>query len=306
MAAYVFQNLPENYRLPQALEDGVTTIWWRTTAHNSRLQIGDTVYLWQAKGHEESNWGLHGVASVIERPRLLSFDEFDNYWVKDSEKSVADEHTLLRIEQRAARGHHVQQEAIVASPRLGKKGVFRGNQGVNFQLTPEEALELQDVWNAHAIVRPEVSDVVEPVRVIDSETLYDETAREHLEKAAANLRGKSLRELEELIATPGRKRDDEARPIVVAGRQRDPAVVAYALARANNRCEVDGCDASLFMTKSGLSYLEVHHLTPLGRGGRDVIENVAAVCPSHHREAHLGREGGRIDTVLAAVRVKDR
>ena len=42
------------------------------------------------------------------------------------------------------------------------------------------------------------------------------------------------------------------------------------------------------MTKSGSIYLESHHIHPLSEGGADTIENVIALCPNHHREAHFG------------------
>jgi hypothetical protein len=70
--------------------------------------------------------------------------------------------------------------------------------------------------------------------------------------------------------------------------ERDPIVVAIARKRANYRCEVPGCSNVTFTTSNGLPYCEVHHILPLTDGGLDTIENVACVCPSHHREAHHG------------------
>ena len=40
--------------------------------------------------------------------------------------------------------------------------------------------------------------------------------------------------------------------------------------------------------QGGKVFLETHHIVPLGEKGKDVIENVAAICPNHHREAHHG------------------
>ena len=37
-------------------------------------------------------------------------------------------------------------------------------------------------------------------------------------------------------------------------------------------------------------YLETHHIVPLHEGGDDTSENVIALCPNHHREAHYGEK----------------
>lgn len=67
---------------------------------------------------------------------------------------------------------------------------------------------------------------------------------------------------------------------------RDSSVRAAALARAKGHCEF--CGQPGFLTSSGQSFLETHHIIPLAEGGSDVITNVAAVCANHHREAHYG------------------
>jgi 5-methylcytosine-specific restriction endonuclease McrA len=72
---------------------------------------------------------------------------------------------------------------------------------------------------------------------------------------------------------------------------RNPYVVAAALLRADNRCEVPACTRELFLRDDGTPYLEVHHLVPLSKGGADALFNVAALCPSCHREMHHGIRG---------------
>ena len=72
---------------------------------------------------------------------------------------------------------------------------------------------------------------------------------------------------------------------------RNPYVVAAALLRAGERCEVPDCARELFLRHDGTPYLEVHHLVPLSKGGADTLSNVAALCPSCHREMHHGARG---------------
>lgn len=84
--------------------------------------------------------------------------------------------------------------------------------------------------------------------------------------------------------------------------QRDPLVVAIALKRAASKCELPVCGHPLFTASDGGSFLEVHHIDPLSEGGKDRPENVAAICPSHHREAHHGVQAGEIRKALRALR----
>lgn len=70
---------------------------------------------------------------------------------------------------------------------------------------------------------------------------------------------------------------------------RDPYIVAAALARAQDQCETPNCTSKLFLRDDDRSYLEVHHILPLGEGGDDTLINAAALCPSCHRELHFGK-----------------
>lgn len=77
---------------------------------------------------------------------------------------------------------------------------------------------------------------------------------------------------------------------------RDRRIRDAALKRPNGRCEFADCIA--FKNSIGQAYLETHHVVPLSRGGEDSINNVAALCPNHHREAHFGAAAENIRQVL--------
>lgn len=89
------------------------------------------------------------------------------------------------------------------------------------------------------------------------------------------------------------------------GYERDPLVAAIAKVRASFRCEVPGCDHPTFLSEDGSIYGEVHHIKPLSEGGSDRIDNVACLCPAHHREAHFGARAKDIFEGLIAVRAMD-
>ncbi|ACH39796.1 HNH endonuclease [Citrifermentans bemidjiense Bem] len=68
---------------------------------------------------------------------------------------------------------------------------------------------------------------------------------------------------------------------------RDHKVRAYVIARAKGTCEY--CGELGFLMSNGKSYyLEAHHVIALADEGRDTPDNVIALCPKHHKEAHFG------------------
>ncbi|MEO9904592.1 MULTISPECIES: HNH endonuclease signature motif containing protein [Alphaproteobacteria] len=80
---------------------------------------------------------------------------------------------------------------------------------------------------------------------------------------------------------------------------RDRFVREEVLARARGHCEY--CGRLGFETVSGKIYLETHHVIPLSEDGLDVVENVIALCPEHHRQAHYSL---RKQTLLDAFLLK--
>lgn len=77
------------------------------------------------------------------------------------------------------------------------------------------------------------------------------------------------------------------RSVEVTVFQRNPDVVAQALSDAKGKCARCHKPAP-FVRKDGTPFLEVHHIIPLVDGGLDNLENVVAICPNCHREAHFG------------------
>jgi 5-methylcytosine-specific restriction protein A len=82
---------------------------------------------------------------------------------------------------------------------------------------------------------------------------------------------------------------------------RDAGLRDRALGRAKGFCEY--CYKPGFATADGCMFLETHHVVPLGEGGADSGENIAALCPNHHREAHYGARRDEIrGTLLSRLR----
>jgi len=83
------------------------------------------------------------------------------------------------------------------------------------------------------------------------------------------------------------------------GYERSRTVRDVVLARASGVCEL--CGKQGFQTTAGTIFLETHHVVPLSENGVDRVENVVAICPNEHREAHYGRDAGMIKEHLLAI-----
>lgn len=89
---------------------------------------------------------------------------------------------------------------------------------------------------------------------------------------------------------------------VVSGYRRDDAVRQYVLRRSRGLCEYCGLEG--FELPDGSRYVEAHHVLALSAKGPDTIENVIALCPHHHRQAHYGRDSEMLeDAFLDKLRV---
>jgi len=70
---------------------------------------------------------------------------------------------------------------------------------------------------------------------------------------------------------------------------RNPYVASATLIRSKGKCAMPGCCRELFLKDNEQPYLEVHHVVPLSEDGEDTLGNSVALCPSCHRELHLGK-----------------
>jgi len=68
--------------------------------------------------------------------------------------------------------------------------------------------------------------------------------------------------------------------------ERNPYVAGLAKINANGTCQLCGEEAP-FKNRYGDPYLEVHHIDWLSKGGKDIIENVTALCPNCHKKMHI-------------------
>jgi len=134
----------------------------------------------------------------------------------------------------------------------------------------------------------------------------DEPTDKMLEAEEKRLSEKPLEWLLNQYSVRPRNLAPKRRPQASSVYDRDPLVVALRKRLASFRCEVDSCHSEQFWTDAGDPFIEVHHLIPLAEGGPDTLENTAAVCPTHHRLLHHGKDRTRTANQLTIKRQRDQ
>ena len=88
-------------------------------------------------------------------------------------------------------------------------------------------------------------------------------------------------------------------PTAGARYQRDERVRQFVIDQANGKCEY--CGKLGFLLADGHRYLEAHHIIALAKQGPDKVENVIALCPSDHREAHYGANRDSLEAEMKEI-----
>lgn len=152
--------------------------------------------------------------------------------------------------------------------------------------------EFERLWGD---AEPQDGDVALPDANSAAEIVADEAER---------LEGLTLAQLLAKYAAQASHRTARPATRLLSARtyERDPLVIAIAQARASHKCEIRDCPHPAFVTPRGHYYSEVHHIVPLAKGGEDTIQNVACLCPAHHKEIHLGTRAAELTEQLKEVR----
>ncbi|MBC6982867.1 EVE domain-containing protein [Caulobacter sp. 17J80-11] len=185
-------------------------------------------------------------------------------------------------------------------PRDARKGFDGGGDQAEFVWD-----EFYDVAGAElraAAVRAEFARLwgsADPVPV--DEGLLRKRVEEEAEELAVSLSLEDL--LNRYGASKGKRgRKPASRTAKTRSYERDPLVGAIARRRSGFTCEVSGCSIPLFIGTDGVPYVEVHHIRTLADGGEDTPENVACLCPAHHREIHFGKAAAVLTAALRKLR----
>ncbi len=105
--------------------------------------------------------------------------------------------------------------------------------------------------------------------------------------------------IDDLSAPPEGNRFPDRANVVVQVIKRDNRVRAHAIKRAKGKCEY--CGVQGFPTTNGDFYVEAHHIIALCDSGCDTVDNVIALCPQHHRQAHYGKDAESLESEFIEI-----
>ncbi len=140
---------------------------------------------------------------------------------------------------------------------------------------------------------------------IQPEFEYTKVLEKLLESAvySAPVQARSELAVDDLASPPiGNISPDRALSTARWNYLRDPKVREFVLSRAKGLCEYCGNEG--FLLQSGRRFLEAHHIIALAKDGADTPQNVIALCPNHHREAHYGKAGPQLETEMIKRLIK--
>jgi 5-methylcytosine-specific restriction protein A len=139
-------------------------------------------------------------------------------------------------------------------------------------------------------------------RLIPASNIFNDFEVESIEPPSKAL---SLAELALKISAKEKSANKGKKKITVQEyKERSLLVKTYALLRSQGICEL--CEKPApFITEKGAPFLEVHHIFRLADDGPDLPENVAALCPNCHREAHFSKNKvGLKDSLFEKILLK--
>ncbi len=162
-------------------------------------------------------------------------------------------------------GHTPRQEELLAN------GIPHMTLVRTFGSLREAMIAAGLIPNAHRLTSPlppDFNNITEPTLDFD----------------IAQQRANFLRQVFGNLSEPEGTEKPKRNTVTTTAYYRDPKVAGWVLQFANGICEV--CGAQGYETDSGISFLETHHVIPLGNEGPDTIWNLIAVCETCHGKLH--------------------
>ncbi len=139
MAHWIFQAVPEKWRLREALENQ-KDIDWRVTRYQHEIRTGDDVFIWQS-GRDA---GIYAVAETLDEPHWMSgFDQYDS---PSERPQLSEPHLGVRLAVRHfLLDTPISKRAIRRDPELQDLSILKFTRGTQFRVTSQEAQRLQSL-----------------------------------------------------------------------------------------------------------------------------------------------------------------
>lgn len=112
--------------------------------------------------------------------------------------------------------------------------------------------------------------------------------------------------LPEELASPEEYPEGAKRTVTINAYERSPAARAACIAHHGCICAICSFDFALFYGELGREYIHVHHLTPIGKIGREYKikpkEDLIPICPNCHAMIHRSKSPLTVDALRKIVK----
>lgn len=261
MNTWIFQGNPDKFNIDEYLAK-TKDIYWSVTQpkHQDEIKIGDLVYIWRAKGSNNSISGI--VAFGVVNEECKTRDEvknklalYDELWKESfSEASQIKAGIKLKEIRLNPDDGMITFEVFEQDPLLSQSQLIKARVGSNFLLNETQSLLVEQYWNG---LNPDI---------------YEED--------------------EEQIKSP----EGRIRLRVHKVRERNPKIKRKAIEIFLKQNKTVICEVCRFSFEEkygeiGKGFIEVHHLKPISdyeENELTSIDNLKLVCSNCHRMIHKG------------------
>ncbi|MBW7874674.1 MAG: HNH endonuclease [Candidatus Cloacimonetes bacterium] len=186
-------------------------------------------------------------------------------------------------------------EVAKVSPYTRKKEVVKpageGMKRLSLDVSPElmqtllrlqEVLKLDNLTQVIEVAANETLERKDPVKKAErAETRAKKKEALEQGKAAGKT---SVKEDDEVVPKSSDKNDHDSEPV---SRQERKNLSMHLVHAINRRDRGQCCYYGMSQKRCDSRHrVEIHHITPVSRGGKDTIENLVTLCHDHHKLIH--------------------
>jgi hypothetical protein len=148
MSAWLFQSMPEDFRLTAFLNSSPQRALWKVSRYGNKMLIGDRVYLWQGIGKLKPPLsGIFACGMIIKGPHECDDYELSaQYWLDPINALRRMERVLVAIENFKT-SPIISRKQFLEDQVLNACSIMRMSQGSNFALTTEQAHRISQIYS---------------------------------------------------------------------------------------------------------------------------------------------------------------
>ena len=144
MSNWIFQANPNRFRVDRFFDETPDTVRWITPQHSSRMNVGDTVYIWRSKANgKDYQSGIIAECHIKIYPRQISDDPAtEAFWNSESDKGKV----LMRVDlsvNKIFKPIKLSRSIALSHPVLQDCDFVKGRQQTNFPIDHEVAAAIR-------------------------------------------------------------------------------------------------------------------------------------------------------------------